>query len=98
MSQLKQRRHRSKAWIEYTNKGAKDDMVGYYNVITKGHMDGKAGNIGLASFGTFEKINDTWVLYTATLWSDDDGKIYHCYESEYADDLAYLRDNSLRYY
>jgi hypothetical protein len=93
----KQRRHRAKAWIEYTNKSAKDEMVGYYNVILKGKMEGPAGTVGQGIFGGFEKINDNWLWYTATVWSDQQGEIYHSFESEYLDDLHCLKHNQLDY-
>lgn len=78
--------------IEITNPEAKDDLLGYYKVELFGllqHMPKKA-NTFQAIYGQFDKTAHKTIIYTASVWTDSTGEIYHCYISEFEDDLHRL--------
>jgi len=65
------------------------DLAGYYEVEIYGLLSKLKGcNFAIAHFGTFERI-DRAILYTATVWQEE-GEIFHCFDSEFADDLEAL--------
>ena len=66
------------------------EFAGYYKATVYGLLGQLKGqNIALAHFGSFER-KGRFLEYSATLWRDDSGEIFHCYDSEFCDDLKAL--------
>jgi hypothetical protein len=76
------------------NENAKDDLLGYFQVEIYGLLKHLKAHFAVAHFGTFERTGHRTVLYSATVWTERDGQVAHCYDSEFSDDLrALLRGN-----
>lgn len=76
--------------LRVTDPAAKDDLLGYYEVELYGLLGKMRDRYAYAHFGTFERTDDRSVLYSATVWTDRNGEIFHDYDSEFADDLRAL--------
>lgn len=81
-----------RAELVVTNPKAINDLIGYLEIELYGLLHCLNGKqFGQAIFGTFERTNNRTLLYTATVWTDETGEIYHNYDSEFEDDLNALR-------
>jgi len=83
--------------LEIENPGIIDGLLGYEVVDIAGALRMMHGKVyAVAAFGTFERVGDR-VQYTATVWTDENGQIFHSYDSEFCDDLAMFRNGQCEY-
>lgn len=75
--------------------GKGEELAGYYEVEIYGLL-GKLERheYAVAHFGTFQRTQNRTVLYSATVWQEN-GKIYHNYDAEFADDLIALKKGNV---
>ena len=85
--------------LEITNPSAIDDLLGYYKVNLRGVIKKMQGaRYAVCHFGTFERVSPTLIQYSATVWTERDGKVYHYPDSEFDDDLEMFLSESARYF
>ncbi|MFW6098061.1 MAG: hypothetical protein ACOC9Z_08285 [Chloroflexota bacterium] len=70
--------------------GGRDVLVATYRVLLRGLCQHMSDDTVMAIFGSFERVGQGLVEYSATVWADH-GVIYHNYHSEFLDDLAWLQ-------
>lgn len=71
---------------------------GYYIVEVAGinHKMRRGYDDVLATFGSFHR-NGRTLVYTASVWQDENGEIDHPYNSEFLDDIYQLIDGQVEW-
>ena len=72
-------------------RNPRNAMIGKYEVVISG-ISPDIDEILQAIFGSFY-IRNGEATYTATICTDENGKIFHNYESEFEDDYDYIFGN-----
>ena len=81
--------------LNVVNEGIKDGLLGYYEVEIyglKSKLNGK--HFAQAHFGHFRETNERSILYSATVYTDKNGDVCHNYQSEFLDDLNFLKSGN----
>ncbi len=79
-------------------KGDIDTLIGYFEVEFYGLIHKMKKQVARPHYGLFEKTGNRTILYSATVWVDQSGKIYHSYEDEFIDDLTALKEGNVDHY
>lgn len=81
------------AELEITNETG--EFAGYYKATVYGLLSQLHGkDIALAHFGSFKR-KGRYLEYSATVWRDRTGEIFHNYDSEFCDDLIALKTGNV---
>lgn len=80
-----------RAELRITNPNAVDDIAGFFEVEFYGLLHKMEKSWARPHFGLFQKTKNRTILYSATVWTDESGEIYHSYEDEFNDDLTALQ-------
>ena len=80
-----------RAELRIINQDAKNGLLGYFEVEFYGLRGKMKKNWARPHYGLFQKTDNRTILYSATVWTDETGEIFHSYEDEFIDDLSALK-------
>lgn len=78
-------------------EGDVDTLIGYFEVEFYGLLHKMEKQTARPHYGLFEKTGNRTILYSATVWTDQSGEIYHSYEDEFIDDITALEEGNVNH-